>query len=394
MRRSQWAAVSGIAATLALITPTSTGATTQQLATPSGVTVTPQIGGVRISWNVDAQAGITYSVSSRPTGMNCHAVDGSSCVVEDRTSTHYSFFVTAAKQGFRSSAPSALTAPITPHLVLVVAGQSNATGWLSYATDPNTGTNYMAPPYTNGADSHDLITWAPWLVLQGNGAAPVPLDSPQQANHGNGSFPIVFGPEISLARQLWDATGRSLTIVKTAYPSTSLAFNWSPSGRGPLPGGLFSAMVSKVKTVMAQDASAGQFDVLGGFYWYQGEGDAEEPAYAKAYEANLKQFIAAVRSDLPLSSGAPVVLAKEDTTAYNNHLLSTGAITPAQDAARTTWNTEVRNADNWAATNLAHVVEVDTAGLARVSPLFIHLSNVSELTVGHRMASVSEGLLP
>jgi len=277
---------------------------------------------------------------------------------------------------------------------LVVAGQSNATGWLSYATDPNTGINYMAPPYTNGADSNDLITWTPWLVQQGNGATPVPLDSPQQADHGPGDFPAVFGPEIGLARELWDDNGRSLTIVKAAYPSTSLAVNWSPTASGPLPRGLFPAMVSKVKDVMAQDAAGGQFDILGGFYWYQGEGDAEDPAYAKAYEANLKQFIAAVRSDLPLPSTAPIVLAKEDTTAYNSHLLSTGAITSAQYATRATWNTEVRGADNWAAVNLPHVVAVDTAGLARVGPLFIHLSNVSELTVGHRMASVSEGLLP
>ncbi len=356
--------------------------------------MTPQVGGVRLSWNVDVQTGITYSVSSHPAGLGCHALSGNSCVIEDRTSTHYSFSVTAAKQGFRTSAPSALSAPINPHLVLVVAGQSNATGWLSYATDPTTGTNYMAPPYTNGADSHDLITWTPWLVLQGNGATPAPLDSPQQANRGNGNFVTVFGPEIGLARLLWDDTGRPATIVKTAYPSTSLAVNWSPTGTGPTPRGLFPAMVSKVTAVMAQDAASGQFDVLGGFFWYQGEGDAEDPAYAKSYEANLTQFIAAVHSDLPISSAAPVVLAKEDTTAYNNHLLSTGAITAAQDATRATWNGEVRDADDWAAANLPHVVAVDTAGLARVGPLFIHLSNVSELIVGHRMASVSKSLLP
>jgi len=374
--------------------PTTTGATTQQLATPSGVTVAPYVGGVKVSWELDSQAGITYSVSSHPAGLSCHAVDESSCTIGDRTSTPYSFDVVASETGFTSSGPSALTAPLQPHLVLVVAGQSNATGWLSYATDPTTGINYMAPPYTNGADSHDLITWTPWLVLQGNGATPVPLDSPQQANHGNGNFPIVFGPEIGLARQLWSDNGRSLTIVKTAYPSTSLAVNWSPTASGPLPHGLFPAMVSKVKDVMARDATMGQFDILGGFYWYQGEGDAEDPAYAKAYEANLKQFIAAVRSDLPLSSAAPIVLAKEDATAYNSYLLNAGTITSAQYATRATWNAEVRGADVWAAANLPHVVDVDTAGLARVPPLFIHLSNVSELTVGHRMASVSEVLLP
>jgi len=395
MRRARWVAISGIAATLALIMPTTTGATTQQLATPSGVTVAPYVGGVKVSWELDSQAGITYSVSSDPAGLSCHAVDENSCTIGDRTSTPYSFDVVASETGFTSSGPSALTAPLQPHLVLVVAGQSNAIGFQSFATDPTTGTNYMAPPYTNGADSHDLITWTPWGLLQGNGATPVPLDSPQKVRYIGGTFAVtVFGPEIGLARQLWSDTGRSATIVKAAYPSTNLAVNWSATGSGTLPDGIFPAMISKVRAVMARDATRGQFDILGGFYWIQGESDAGAASYAKAYQANLETFIAAVRSDLPLSSTAPIVLAKEDRTAYNSYLVSSGKITAALEAKEATWNAEVRAADDWAAANLPDVLEVDTAGLARVAPLFIHLSNVSELTVGSQMASVSERLIP
>ncbi len=37
---------------------------------------------------------------------------------------------------------------------------------------------------------------------------------------------------------------------------------------------------------------------------------------------------------------------------------------------------------------------VDTLDLPRVGPLYVHLSNVGELTLGEQMAKVSEPLLP
>jgi hypothetical protein len=45
--------------------------------------------------------------------------------------------------------------PPVPRLLLIVAGQSNATGLQSYAIDPVTKVNYFASTYTNGADFLD-----------------------------------------------------------------------------------------------------------------------------------------------------------------------------------------------------------------------------------------------
>jgi hypothetical protein len=361
------------------------------LVAPSGVTVTPAVGGVALSWNLEADTKVTYTVTSDPVGLTCHVVDKTSCAFADTVSTPYSFSVVASKKHLATS-PASATAPLNPRLVLVLAGQSNATGWQSYATDPITGIDYLAPPYTNGADANDLITWEPWAVLQGNGASPVALDSPQQLDDGTAD--TVFGPEIGLARQLWADTGRSVTIVKTAYEGSNLAANWSPSGTGIPPNGLFPAMVAEVKSVMATDAASGQFDVLGGFYWYQGESDAGNELAARTYQAHLKKFITALRKDLPMAATAPVVLAKEDCTANDSYLASTGAATPSEEAGLLTGNSEVRAADDWAAANMPDVVEVDTYGLARVDPSDIHLSNVSELTVGEEMATASEPHLP
>ena len=85
----------------------------------------------------------------------------------------YTFTVVATESGLARSAPSPATAPLAPRLVLVVAGQSNADGFGSYRVDPVTKTNYLAAPYLNGADAHDLLTWLPWSQLPQPGGTPV-----------------------------------------------------------------------------------------------------------------------------------------------------------------------------------------------------------------------------
>jgi hypothetical protein len=278
-------------------------------------------------------------------------------------------------------------------MVMVLAGQSNATGFESYAVDPDTGINYLAAPYANGADANDLITWESWDVLQGDGANPVPLDTTQSIESGQ-SVVNVFGPEIGIGRQLWNDQARPVTFIKTAYAGTDLGFDWSPHGSGTAPNGLYPAMVARVKSVMSADAANGQFDVLGGFYWYQGEADASRVKDAKNYQANLKAFIKAVRSDLPIAPTAPFVIAKEDCTAYFAFEYNAGEVNSATLASLQTGNSEVRAADDWAAAHLPSVVEVDSLNLPRSAPFYIHLTNVSELTIGQEMATVSEPLLP
>jgi hypothetical protein len=394
------AAVLVVVGTIAFIGGLAGAKTKSPLTTPTGVTVTPGVGAVTVSWSPEADKPVTYSVISNPTGLACSVNNKTSCSIPDRVSTPYSFTVTASNKKLGISPSSLPTPALNPHLVLVVAGQSNASGVESFNPDPNTGINYLAAPYTNGADANDLITWEPWFVAQGMGATPVPLDTPQQITVYSPDILTIFGPEIGLARQLWTDTGRSLTIVKAAYEGTDLAVNWAPRGTGTPPDGLFPAMVSQVDTVMANDAANGQFDVLGGFYWYQGESDAGQESLAKEYQKNLNKFILALRKDLPMTPTAPIVLAKEDITANIAYELSQGAITPADAAIETTGNSEVRAADDWAAANLPDVVEVDTADLARNGPTGalpgteIHLTNVSELTLGQELATASEALLP
>ena len=83
-------------------------------------------------------------------------------------------------------------ARVVSHRALVLlAGQSNATGWESYAIDPTTHVNYLAPPYANAADARSTISWMPWTgyprATGGGATGQVPLDTPQLATETDGS---------------------------------------------------------------------------------------------------------------------------------------------------------------------------------------------------------------
>ena len=293
-------------------------------------------------------------------------------------------------QGIFIGAPASASQATTSRILIVVAGQSNASGWESYATDPNTGTNFLTAPFANGADANSLITWMPWGVKQGAGATPVPLDTPQPKSQQR----AIFGPEIGFARRVWKHRSVPVIVVKCASPGSSLAVNWNPESQAKkTPDILFALTVKKVKAVIAADAANGQNDILGGFVWFQGESDAKVPVYAAAYQANLTNFIARIRSALPFAPSAPFGIIKEDSTRYINSRESRHA-SPALIAAMRLGNSQVRAADDVVAANVANVVEVDSAGLARNGHSQIHLTNRSQLSVGAAMARAMEDMIP
>jgi len=360
------------------------------LISPTGVRVTPGVGTATIAWTPDQSSGVTYTVTSSPTAKSCTVIDTTSCTVPVTDSTPWRFSVTASDLS-GSSPPSPLTPVVRHRLILVVAGQSNAVGTESYAFDPITFTDYFTAPYTNEADSASSITWMPsshsgLLPAPENG--PVNLDTAQMLDTAT---PVqVFGPEIGLARTIWTGTRLPVTIVKAAVGSTSLALDWDPA----TPDGLYAQMVAHVIATMSADADAGQLDTIGAVYWYQGEDDAANSDWYPKYESNLADFITHLRADLPLNAKTPIVLAKESQAATIAYRQATGDCPFGNCAALQVGDAAVRAADDWAAANLPHVVEVDTLSLPRVAPLLIHLSNIGELTLGSELASATEHLFP
>lgn len=356
----------------------------------TGVSASPGVGTITISWKLDAGSGVTYTVSSTPVGKGCEVIDLASCTVPATTSTPWRFTVTAS-DALGTSTPSAPTRGVPHRILLVVTGQSNALGATSFPIDPTTGIDYLARPYRNEADTRSLITWPGWWEL----APPVtpsglvPLDTPQYLNLSTPPVQI-FGPELGLARQIWSDTRQAVTIDKVVFSNSSVV-QWSPNS----PSCIYAGMIWIVKQTMARDATAGQLDTIGAFYWYQGESDAGDPTLYPSYQANLTAFIADVRSDLPTDATAPVVLSKMSISQLISYEIATGICASPGCASLISGDTAVRAADDWAAANLSHVLTVDTLGLPRTkASAYIHLPNVGELQLGQKLAAASEHLFP
>jgi len=115
--------------------------------------------------------------------------------------------------------------------------------------------------------------------------------------------------------------------------------------------------------------------VIGGFYWIQGEDDSVVTKLADAYKSNLTKFVKQLCIQLPISSATPIVLAKT---------FLPGVLFGSATAGSAT----VRAADDYIAAHQKHVYTVDTKDLARYDN-GIHLTNLSELSLGAEMAKVA-----
>jgi len=345
------------------------------------------LGGVKVSWD-SAKPGVSYTASAvGNSALSCSVVGRDSCTVPIASLGSWSFVVTDRLGS--STASSAPSAAIPTHLVIISAGQSNSVGATSFVVDPVSKVNYMAAPYSNGADANDSIIWANWFILRPTTpkgqpiTTAVPLDTPQRQTYASGVWAPSFGPEIGVARQIWTDTKTPLTVIKAAFAGTSLAQNWNASN-----GALFTGMSDLVTSTMTADAKKGQLDVLGAFVWYQGEADSMTPAWAASYQANLSAFITALRSHLPSAAQLPVVLIKESVSAFTSLSCSSDC------ASLLDGDATVRAADDAVAASMPRVVEVDSLAADRTSySNYLHLSNVGELQVGSQAAAAVEPLI-
>jgi len=115
-----------------------------------------------------------------------------------------------------------------------------------------------------------------------------------------------FGPELSAATKLARLhPDARIAIVKLARNGTSLYRNWDPDSRG----GLYDALISRVRKATKALRDRGADVRIAGFFWMQGEWDANRRAHADAYGGRLAHFIASVRADLR-APRLPVVIGR------------------------------------------------------------------------------------
>jgi hypothetical protein len=159
--------------------------------------------------------------------------------------------------------------------LIVVAGQSNALGWVEASS---------LPAHLQGPLGYAAI-WNPtrqaFEALQAG------------VNTGNAQQPTAVGPEVQFA-YAWSLShpGETLFIVKVAQSSTGLAEDPLKDDWSPRSGELFATASQQVAA--ARQASG---EPVSGVLWMQGEEDASTPAKALSYEANLAELFARMRTD-------------------------------------------------------------------------------------------------
>lgn len=191
--------------------------------------------------------------------------------------------------------------------LLIFAGQSNMVG---YRTDVNAlseaerqqqpGVFFFGPNDEGG-------NWAPIEL----GKGPTQID---QTASGRG-----FGPEVTVGQALIDA-GRFSRVGEVKYVfngganrsflaapadaaaghySAGILSSWMPQLREPGVQSLYEELLARVRA--AQDSyrkTFGEKTYIAGFFWMQGESDAQNENTAKLYGRNLRRFIVALRRDL------------------------------------------------------------------------------------------------
>ena len=174
----------------------------------------------------------------------------------------------------------------------------------------------------------------------------------------------VYGPEVSALRRLADKLHRPVLGVKVAENSTSLATDWNPSA----PNGYYAQMRSVVSDALLARVKGEGLPKVAGFFWMQGEQDAQLAATAEAYSANLDRLISQVRTDFS-SDRLPFVIGR---IRVNN---------PATEIG----DNEVRAAEDQAARHNLNVRTVSTDDLTRI-PDFLHFDGPGLITLGKRFA--------
>jgi hypothetical protein len=178
--------------------------------------------------------------------------------------------------------------------VLILAGQSNAVG---YGSDAAGLPPELAVPQTDIRFRFDegsiFSLMNPSLRIDSRDRF-VPLQFQSDPTGMTFFGPLHgFASEMKIGRIIADSVPLELAIVKFAVSGSSLATDWNPD----TPGSLYPQMREEVVAALAALAAVGDVGRVAGFFWMQGEADAQQEASATSYEANLSAFIQRLRAD-------------------------------------------------------------------------------------------------
>lgn len=179
----------------------------------------------------------------------------------------------AAKGGGGGGKPPKNSPSLIPLKVILMAGQSNMVG--------------------RGLNT-DLATLAPELQLPQTDVQIFHNGSWSDLQPGFGSAADKYGPELAFGRFMADALpDDNIALIKVASGGTDLANDWNPD----TPGFMWTRLVNAVDSALATIDTTVYAPQIVGMAWMQGGRDSIDLNMALAYEQNLTNFIAAVRTE-------------------------------------------------------------------------------------------------
>ena len=259
--------------------------------------------------------------------------------------------------------------------LIVVAGQSNCAGFDTVLEDLmpepiDKEVLFMfdvggSPIYDNGF--HNASSYGEWTTLraQPNGVPYVKDGKIEKYTFRTKTGG--FGPEISIARTLYNNGMRNLAVLKFAFATTSFARkHWT------LGGGLNRAFMARYKVAVEKLQKRGYTVRVRAVFWHQGESDTGNPKFPEQFMA----FVHDLRSRWG-NERLPFIT----SVSTPDYWLWTGEVT---DKEREQRNKGVGAVHVAIAQRDPHIHYVDDRGCQR-SEICGHYSSEGTLEIGHRM---------
>jgi hypothetical protein len=184
--------------------------------------------------------------------------------------------------------------------LFVLAGQSNAMGWLGDASS-------YPPQEPNLLDSSIKLNYEQ-IGTTSKSDGWQTLGPQQRQNYGE-----IFGPEVTFSRLLKKG-GYNPAIFKYTQGSTSLADDWKAPGQS----GHYDTMVTKFNSAVLDLQNQGYVVNIAGFIWIQGEQDATDSTDAGNYQSNLNAIISDFRTNVASNSTLQFVLGVDEGNPASN----------------------------------------------------------------------------
>ncbi len=261
--------------------------------------------------------------------------------------------------------PAVAKAPVAPVRLYVFAGQSNMVGAATMAAQ----LPVVAPALQ--VPTNAVSFWGPTTDSPRQWA---PLQAPTEV--WKNMFREGFGPELSAGRALLDLHPRArIGVVKFAWNATSLHWDWDPNRTNST----YDAMIRGTRFAMKKLAAKMKAPVrVEGFFWMQGESDADSYEHATSYAESLKEFIASVRADLRAPDMPFVIGQIDDVRKYHPVLLPYSHIVRTQQE-------RVARAD-------PRAFLVRTEGLGHTTASRVHFNTDGTVELGRRFVQRRFGL--